>query len=290
MQTLRRPRTPGAVRRPLLSALLCTALAACSSDDDSGGGAVVPPDDGGSSNDSTVALFTRVSNPGSRNFYLHLLEEMPSGGVLDYSRAFEFGEAFMSVDSGFVYISDREAMSITKYAVTDERGIEELGTVSLQGARRAVHRCLLGGARSALRRGHLQRSGGALGPRDDGDHRQHAGATRVPVPGEPAGLPVVLGRRSRPTGAPTSTGPGRTSRRRRPSWKAPSPPFPLDDAPVFSNFVFDEDYRLDLLETLDARDSVPLPRQPRRQRDRGRRGPGGGAERGLPVDGAGAVR
>ena len=255
MQTLRRPRTPGAVRRPLLSALLCTALAACSSDDDSGGGAVVPPDDGGSSNDSTVALFTRVSNPGSRNFYLHLLEEMPSGGVLDYSRAFEFGEAFMSVDSGFVYISDREAMSITKYAVTDERGIEELGTVSLQGL--GVQ--FIGVYWAAPGQPYVVDTFSGQVVRWDPETMEIIDSTPVP--------PEFLFRENLPA-FPWSWDAVTADGRAYFNWawsdfeaqeavmEGAIASFPLDDAPVFSNFVFDEDYRLDLLETLDARDSV----------------------------------
>jgi hypothetical protein len=109
------------------AAMVLLGLVACGSDGSDETGAAA----GGEG--PVLAVFTRLTNPEGRNFYLHLMRETPRGGTLDYTKAFEFGEAYASIHGGFVYISDREAMTITKHAVTSDLKIEAKGTVSLQG-------------------------------------------------------------------------------------------------------------------------------------------------------------
>lgn len=116
-------------------------LVACSPadgslDDDAAG----TPDDGagdeqgtGSEEAGAIAVLTRVTAPTGNVFYLHLLAELSPGTALDYAQAIEFPSASISANGGFLYLTNGEDLTITKYEVTDELQLEQLGRLSLQG-------------------------------------------------------------------------------------------------------------------------------------------------------------
>ncbi len=88
--------------------------------------------DGGPEEDGVIAIFTRVSNPDGRSFYLHLMRELPASRRLDNSLAVEFGNSFSTVGSGAVYVSDRDASTVPRWDVGPDLEPLRGETVSLQ--------------------------------------------------------------------------------------------------------------------------------------------------------------
>ena len=80
-----------------------------------------------------IAIMTRIQGPDTENFYVHIIEELPNGGVLDNSQALELPPSAISTDGGFLYVSNRENLTVTKYEVTANLQLRELERLSIQG-------------------------------------------------------------------------------------------------------------------------------------------------------------
>ena len=103
------------------------ALAACSSNDNGGN---APPNgnvDGGSSQYVVSSLV--LAPDDGRSAYVSLLDSLAPQQI-DYSKAREYsGAADTWVYGGFVFVSDNETMTVTKFSTTSGK-LEEVGKVS----------------------------------------------------------------------------------------------------------------------------------------------------------------
>lgn len=80
---------------------------------------------------SAVAVLTGLVTPTGRTFLLHLLDELRPGTELDPSTAFEFADAAISANAGFLYLVNNEDVTVTKFAVTEDLQLEEAGRFSM---------------------------------------------------------------------------------------------------------------------------------------------------------------
>ena len=122
-------------RATVLAAMsLSAALTVACGDDEGASGSGGSGGAGGLPTSSEALIVTtRLRSPESDFAYLHVLESFPANRQLDYSRALEREIGYTSVDGEFVYFVDRTDVSITKYEVTEELQLREVGRMSLQG-------------------------------------------------------------------------------------------------------------------------------------------------------------
>jgi hypothetical protein len=114
------------------AAVIIAGLAAAAACEDKASTAVTPArsvGDAGIAGDATPArtpavLFAeRVQGPDKRTIYVHILPEVPTAAA-DRTKAYEFPNVDITVFEEKLYIRDRDANTMTRYRVTEDRKLE----------------------------------------------------------------------------------------------------------------------------------------------------------------------
>ena len=87
--------------------------------------------DAGNAGSPAYLVAERVFAPEGRSYYVSLVDAVPQG-QLDRSLAYEFPSADVEIYERAVFIRDRVANTITRYAVTGDLKLEEQGKLSFQ--------------------------------------------------------------------------------------------------------------------------------------------------------------
>lgn len=114
----------------ILSAALLSLLGACASSDGASedGSEASDPTSGGAS--SRFVLVQRVISQDDRQQYVHVFDGLPSG-QLDSSEALEIpGYAQFNVYGGYLYVSNGDDMTLTRYEVTEDGSLHSIGRLS----------------------------------------------------------------------------------------------------------------------------------------------------------------
>lgn len=84
-----------------------------------------------SGDDAAILVGVFVRTPEGRNVYVGAEPEVPTG-ELDYSEYLEFSDVEASTHAGYVFIWEREAARMTRYAVTDDLELKKGPTLSFR--------------------------------------------------------------------------------------------------------------------------------------------------------------
>lgn len=92
-------------------------------------------DDGplGVDGSSAIVVLTRACTPDSCSHYLSAIDELPADGVLDRSRALEFGNVQGSVHGDAVYIFDFDGQTVQRFRLNPSAVLEAGPILSFQG-------------------------------------------------------------------------------------------------------------------------------------------------------------
>jgi hypothetical protein len=82
---------------------------------------------------SAVVVLTRACAPDSCNHYLSVLDQLPADGVVDRSRALEFGDVQGSVHNDAVYLFDFDSGTVQRFRLSPSSELEAGPILSFRG-------------------------------------------------------------------------------------------------------------------------------------------------------------